>query len=117
RAFGIVIRPARRDTSAHDAGTPGLHHLCLRVLGEAEVDRVAQALNATNIAATAPRYYPEYATDYYATFFADPDGMRLEVTNFRAERKARMERWDEDSAAPSSAPHAVPARRRTPSRR
>ena len=31
------------------------------------------------IDASLPRLYPEYAADYYATFFPDPDGMRLEV--------------------------------------
>lgn len=96
RHFGIVIRPARAGTPAHDSGAPGLHHLCLRVEGTAEVDRVARALLACGVDASAPRHYPEYAADYYATFFTDPDGVRLEVTNFRAERRARMEHWDED---------------------
>ena len=95
RQFGFVIRPARTAASAHDGGAPGLHHFCFRVEGNAEVDRVAQALNAAGIAAEAPRFYPEYATDYYATFFNDPDGIRLEVTNFRAERKARMNSWND----------------------
>jgi glyoxylase I family protein len=30
---------------------------------------------------------------YCATFVDDPDGLRLEITNFRAERKERMEHW------------------------
>jgi len=40
--------------------------------------------------ATEPRYYPEYAPDYYATFFEDPDGVRLEVMNFREIRRKVM---------------------------
>lgn len=44
---------------------------------------------------TAPRLYPEYAPDYHAFFFSDPDGARLEITNFRAERRTRMEHWDD----------------------
>jgi glyoxylase I family protein len=90
RQFGFVIRPARDASRAHDAGLPGLHHFCFRVEGIPEVDRVAGALTALGIAASAPKLLPEYAPDYYATFIADPDGVRLEVTNFRAERKARM---------------------------
>jgi len=43
---------------------------------------------------SAPRYYPEYDADYYATFFTGPDGVRLEITNFRAERQERMQNWD-----------------------
>jgi len=38
--------------------------------------------------------YPEYAPDYYATFFRDPDGVHLEVTNYRQERRKRFEDWD-----------------------
>lgn len=34
------------------------------------------------------------APDYRATFFTDPDGVRLEVTNYRQERRDRYERWD-----------------------
>ena len=36
------------------------------------------------------RLYPEYAPDYYATFFSDPDGIRLEITNYRQERRKRF---------------------------
>jgi glyoxylase I family protein len=43
---------------------------------------------------TEPRYYPEYAADYYAAFFADRDGIRLEITNFREIRRRRMFDWD-----------------------
>lgn len=32
--------------------------------------------------------------DYRAVFLDDPDGLRLELTNFRAERRARLEHWD-----------------------
>jgi catechol 2,3-dioxygenase-like lactoylglutathione lyase family enzyme len=95
RHFGYVVRPARVGTAAHDSYAPGLHHFCLRVEAEADVDRVASALRANGVEASQPRYYPEYAPDYYATFFDDPDGVRLEVTNFRANRKARMFHWEE----------------------
>jgi catechol 2,3-dioxygenase-like lactoylglutathione lyase family enzyme len=94
RHFGFVIRPSRAD-AAHDPYAPGLHHFCLRVDSEADVDRVASALRRQGIEASEPKYYPEYAPDYYATFFDDPDGVRLEVTNFRANRKARMFHWEE----------------------
>jgi len=93
RQFGIVLRPARGEARTHDRYAPGLHHLCLRVEGVAEVDRVANMLGALGITATPPRLHEEYAADYYATFVDDPDGMRLEITNFRAERKERMEHW------------------------
>jgi len=28
-----------------------------------------------------PREYPEYVSGYYAVFFADPDGMKLELVH------------------------------------
>jgi glyoxylase I family protein len=92
RLFGYVLRPARAATP-HDAYAPGLHHFCLRVESAAEVHEVAQALQAAGINATPARLYPEYAPDYMATFFEDPDGLRLEVTNYRQERRDRHAHW------------------------
>lgn len=92
RHFGYVLRPART-ASAHDAYAPGLHHLCLRVNSAAEVAEVAAKLRGIGIDATEAKLYPEYAPDYVATFFNDPDGIRLEVTNYRQERRERHDRW------------------------
>jgi catechol 2,3-dioxygenase-like lactoylglutathione lyase family enzyme len=94
RHYGFSIRPARPGTPDHDPRAPGLHHFCFRVPDEAEVDRAATALRAIGVDATEPRLYPEYAPDYYATFFTDPDGIRLEITNFREERRRRMADWE-----------------------
>jgi catechol 2,3-dioxygenase-like lactoylglutathione lyase family enzyme len=98
RHFSIALRPARSH-ARHDPYGPGLHHFCLRVEDAAAVDRVARALVAGGIAASEPRLHPEYAPDYYATFFSDPDGLRLEVTNFRAERRERNVGWEAWAAA------------------
>lgn len=94
RQFGFSLRPARAGTAAHDPYAPGLHHFCFRVEDDAAVDRAAAELVAAGIAATPPRIYPEYSDDYYATFFDTPDGVRLEITNFRAIRRKRMHDWD-----------------------
>ncbi len=94
RHFGFSIRPARIGTPDHDPYAPGLHHFCFRVANETAVDEAARELVAAGVTASAPRYYPEYDRDYYATFCTDPDGVRLEVTNFRANRYRRMTAWD-----------------------
>lgn len=94
RHFGIVLRPARVP-AAHQPYAPGLHHFCLRVDSVDDVIATAQALRATGIDATEARCWPEYAPDYWATFFTDPDGLRLEVTNHRQERRDRHAHWDE----------------------
>ncbi len=93
RQFGFSLRPERTNT-AHDPYAPGLHHFCFRVVDERAVDRACAELRALGVTATAPRLYPEYSADYYATFFEDPDGIRLEITNFREARRRRMYDWD-----------------------
>ena len=93
RHFGYVLRPARV-LQAHQPYAPGLHHLCLRVDTVDDVRAVADALNAAGIAATPAALHSGYASDYWATFFNDPDGVRLEVTNYRAERRERHDRWE-----------------------
>lgn len=56
---------------------------------------MADRLKALNCSATEPRLYPEYAPDYFAVFFSDPDGLRLEITNYRQERRKRHDEWTE----------------------
>ena len=94
RRFAYSLRPARDGTLGHDPYAPGLHHLCFRVVDEVSVDRAARELREAGIEVTEPRYYPEYAPDYYATFFEDPDGIRLEVMNFREIRRKVMYDWE-----------------------
>lgn len=94
RHFGYVLRPARA-LQPHQPYAPGLHHLCLRVDSVDDVRAVSAALNAAGIAATPAALHEQYAPDYWATFFTDPDGIRLEVTNYRAERRERHDKWDE----------------------
>jgi glyoxylase I family protein len=94
RHFGYVIRPAR-SAAAHDPYSPGLHHLCLRVESIEDVESVARRLQAAGIEATPAALHPGYAPDYWATFFTDPDGVRLEVTNFWQMRRDRHDRWEE----------------------
>jgi glyoxylase I family protein len=93
RHFGFVLRPARSD-APHDPYSAGLHHFCFRVDTADDVSAVAKELAAAGIAATQPRLYPQYAPDYFATFVDDPDGVRLEITNYRAERRERHDHWE-----------------------
>jgi catechol 2,3-dioxygenase-like lactoylglutathione lyase family enzyme len=93
RHFGIVLRPSRI-SAKHEPYSPGLHHLCLRVDSEADVHAVAKRLRAFGVDATEAKRYPEYADDYTATFFESPDGIRLEVTNYREERRDRHDYWN-----------------------
>jgi glyoxylase I family protein len=98
RQFGFTLRPAREATRDHDSYSPGLHHLCFRVLDDQAVDRAVADLRAAGVEASDPREYPEYSRGYYATFLADPDGIRLEICNFWERRRKRMFDWEAEGA-------------------
>ena len=71
-----------------DLYAPGLHHLAFAVETREEVDAVhAAAAAAGGEILHRPRLWPQYHPEYYATFFLDPDGFRLEVA---ASRDARL---------------------------
>ena len=93
RQFGFVLRQARAEGTT-GGELPGLHHFCFRVQSEDDVDRVAAAMRAKGLTVSIPQYHKEYAPDYYAIYFTDPDGLKLELTNFRQERRERMDHWD-----------------------
>jgi catechol 2,3-dioxygenase-like lactoylglutathione lyase family enzyme len=93
RVTQYSIRPAR-SSEAHDPYRPGLHHLCFRVADRAQVDEAARGLVSLGVAASAPKIYTEYADDYYATFFTDPDGIRLEIVALRKGRIIVRDHWE-----------------------
>jgi catechol 2,3-dioxygenase-like lactoylglutathione lyase family enzyme len=67
---------------------PGFHHLALTVESREEVDAVHDAAVADGAEVLhAPRLWPQYHPEYYACFFLDPDGFRIEVA---ASRDARL---------------------------
>ena len=98
--FGTVLRPAR-EPGPHVRYAPGLHHFCLRVESIEDVHSVAAALNEKDIASAAHQH-PEYAEDYWAVWVADPGGIALEITNYRAERRERHDAWEEIADATRS---------------
>jgi glyoxylase I family protein len=74
--IGLV---AARIARPHDRFTPGLHHLAFAAPTRAAVDDVHRVLVELGVPVLdAPADYPHYAPGYYAVFFADPDGVKLE---------------------------------------
>ncbi|GAA0338820.1 VOC family protein [Sphingomonas oligophenolica] len=66
----------------HERHAPGLHHLAWRAASREEVDRLHELLVARGITILdPPAHYPQYSGDYYAVFFEDPDGMKLELVH------------------------------------
>jgi catechol 2,3-dioxygenase-like lactoylglutathione lyase family enzyme len=59
---------------------PGLHHVAFAVATPEDVRTAhAAAVRAGAEVLHAPRPFARYHPDYYATFFLDPDGFRVEV--------------------------------------
>jgi glyoxylase I family protein len=79
--FTIALKPARRESStrAHDRYAPGLHHLAFHADNRDEVDEMHRFLIGIGATILDPPAEYDYTRGYYAVFFADPDGIKLEV--------------------------------------
>ncbi|MBD2041669.1 VOC family protein [Microcoleus sp. FACHB-672] len=81
-AGAILIYTGNPDSSnkTHDRYSPGLHHLAFNAGSREQVDNLYKLI--VEIGATVldpPAEYNHYAPGYYALFFADPDGIKLEL--------------------------------------
>lgn len=75
--LGLV--QARPAAAAHDAHSPGLHHVAFGAPDAAAVDALHERLRALGVTILdPPATYDAYMPGYYAVFFADPDGIKLE---------------------------------------
>lgn len=78
-SIGIMKAQGEGAVRKHDRYAPGLHHLAWTAPDRADVDTLYALL--LEIGATildTPADYPKYGPGYYAVFFADPDGLKLE---------------------------------------
>lgn len=78
----IALVPARGSGKgkSHDRYSPGLHHLAFDAESRADVDGLHALLRELGIEILdPPAVY--YQPDYYAVFFADPDGIKLELAH------------------------------------
>jgi catechol 2,3-dioxygenase-like lactoylglutathione lyase family enzyme len=78
-SLGII---AARSDQRHDRYAPGLHHLAWRAESRDAVDELYALLIEHGVEVLdPPAHYPQYSGDYYAVFFADPDGIKLELVH------------------------------------
>jgi glyoxylase I family protein len=78
-SVGIMRAEGPNASREHDRYAPGLHHLAFAAESREDVDRMhdlVQRIGATVL--DPPTDYPQYGEGYYAVFFADPDGLKLE---------------------------------------
>jgi len=86
-SFAIEVRPSRGENRErrYDRYAPGVHHMAFHAESAAAVDEVHTAMVAIGADVLDPPH--DYSGDagygkgYYAVFFADPDGMKLEVAH------------------------------------
>jgi glyoxylase I family protein len=76
----IGLREAQSE-GRHDRYAVGLHHLAFEADSRAQVDELADWVRGQGVEIeSSPQEYA-YMPGYYAAFFYDPDGLKLEVVH------------------------------------
>ena len=81
-SFWIKAADPRFAADAFHKDRVGLCEIAFAAMSRDEVDALGHALVERGVTVLhAPREYPEYVPGYYAVFFADPDGLKLELVH------------------------------------
>ncbi|HTY56239.1 MAG TPA: VOC family protein [Candidatus Binataceae bacterium] len=76
----ITVRPAK-DASAnkeHDRNAPGMNHVAFNAESREDVEKMHGLLKQIGASILDPPAEYPYFPGYYAVYFADPDGIKLE---------------------------------------
>lgn len=77
----------------HRTGDIGYHHYAFELVSRAQVDELyAFLLDQSVEIVDPPADYPDYGDGYYAVFFLDPDGLKIEAMHFAEKAKRRAAR-------------------------
>jgi catechol 2,3-dioxygenase-like lactoylglutathione lyase family enzyme len=88
--FWIGEADAEGKKHPHRLGNIGFHHYAFELGKRKDVDDLYQVLRTHNVnVVDPPADYPQYGRGYYAVFFTDPDGLKLEGMVFRPPRRQR----------------------------
>ncbi len=79
--FTLVPARAERAYPGHDRYSPGLHHIAWHAESRKQVDELHLLLSEHGFDVLDPPAEYGYAPGYYAVFFADPDGIKLELVH------------------------------------
>jgi len=80
----IGLREAQSQAPAYDRYSTGLHHLAFEAMSRAAVDERAEWLRTAGAEIESEPQEYTYTPGYYAVFFFDPDGMKLEIVHVPA---------------------------------
>ncbi len=81
-SIGILSARGEHANRTHDRYSTGLHHVAWTAASRDDVDAMyAYLLSIGAKILDPPAAYPKYGPTYYAVFFADPDGLKLEYVH------------------------------------
>ena len=80
-ASAIGLREAQSESEPYDRYRVGLHHLAFEADSRQEVDERAAWLRRRDVELESEPQEYTYLPGYYAVFFFDPDGLKLEIVH------------------------------------
>jgi catechol 2,3-dioxygenase-like lactoylglutathione lyase family enzyme len=84
RGTSIGLREAQSGSGTHDRYALGIHHLAIEVASRSIVDERAEWLRSAGAELESEPQEYTYLPGYYAVFFYDPDGLKLEILHVPA---------------------------------
>ena len=82
QSFWVKAADPRFTSESFSKDRVGLAEVAFRAESRAQIDRLAADVESMGGKLLhPPREYPEYLPGYYALFFADPDGIKLELVH------------------------------------
>jgi glyoxylase I family protein len=76
----IGLRESQVDDVAFDRYRVGIHHIAFEAASRSQVDERAEWARTQTELESEPQEY-SYLPGYYAVFFYDPDGLKLEIVH------------------------------------
>lgn len=81
-SIGILSARGEHAGRVHDRYSAGLHHIAWNAASREDVDAMhAHLLSIGANVTDPPADYPQYGAGYYAVFFTDADGLKLEYVH------------------------------------
>ena len=77
----IGLREAQSESEPYDRYRVGLHHLAFEADSRGQVDERAAWLRTQDVELESEPQEYTYIPGYYAVFFFDPDGLKLEIVH------------------------------------
>jgi glyoxylase I family protein len=78
---GVGLREAQSESGPYDRYRLGLHHLAFEASSRGVVDERAEWLRGQEVELESEPQEYTYIPGYYAVFFYDPDGLKLEIVH------------------------------------